>query len=105
MIWSSAAACSLGWRAWLKKVSNSFACETGAERSSIGSFFFVGIRKWPSFLSNFLVESHQRLNSGSLKTSPNNQALICATVALPPRLSRILRSEDHTSELQSHSFI
>ena len=75
----------------VEKASSSSARETGAERSSIGSFFFVGMRKWPSFLSSFLVESHQRLNSGSLKTSPSNQLLICACVALPPRLSRMLR--------------
>ncbi len=91
MIWSRAAACSFACRVWLKKVRSSSARETGASRSSIGSFFFAGMRKCPSFLSSFMVDSHQRLNSGSLKTSPNNQPLICAWVAFPPRLWRMFR--------------
>src|SRR5438874_4016295 len=63
-----------------------------SERSWIGSFFFVGIKKCPSFLRSFLVDSHQRFHSTSVKTSPISHSAICGTVALPPALSRIFRT-------------
>src|SRR5438445_12054895 len=101
MIWSRAAPCSFGRRARLKAASNSSTCETGAERSSIGALFFVGIKKCPSFLRTFLADSHQRFHSVSLKTSPISHCAICGGVALPPALSRTFRMTAAGSSLAS----
>ena len=65
IIWSSAAACSFGWRARPKDAISSFARETFSARNSIGSLFLVGMKKCPSLFKSFFVESHQRFHSGS----------------------------------------
>src|SRR6267378_395343 len=58
----------------------------------MGSVFFTGTEKTPLALSAFLVDSHQRFHSVSVKTSPTSHSLICCAVALPSKLSRILRA-------------
>ena len=92
MICSSAAICSFGCRALLKAAISSSACDTPSLRIWIGSVFFAGIEKAPLTLSAFFVDSHQRFHSASVKTSPTSHSLISCAVALPSRLSRILRT-------------
>src|SRR5882762_10537607 len=58
----------------------------------MGSVFFTGTEKTPLALSAFLVDSHQRFHSVSVKTSPTSHSLICCAVALPSKLSRIFRT-------------
>src|SRR4030095_16715077 len=65
----------------------------------MGSFFFAGTEKTPLALSAFLVDSHQRFHSISVKTSPTSHSLICCAVALQCKLSRIFRTTAGGSSL------
>src|SRR4030095_10016617 len=65
----------------------------------MGSVFFAGTEKTLLALSAFLVDSHQRFHSVSVKTSPTSHSLICCAVALPSKLSRIFRTTAGGSSL------
>src|SRR6266404_963734 len=92
MICSSATICSFGCRALLKAAISSSACDTPSPRIWIGSLFFAGIEKAPLAFSAFLVVSHHRFHSASVKTSPISHSPICCVVALPSKLSRMFRT-------------